>query len=241
MLHKTRGIVLKTTLYSESSVVAKIFTEKFGLQTYLINGVKKAKAKIPMNMLQPLHVLDMVVYHKTGTQMQRISEAHPAPVFRSIPYEVLKNTIVQFLNEVIYKCLGESIHDERLFDFMYHALCWFDETDEADVNFHLAFLIRLSRYLGFAPHFQHRSDQIYFDLQEGGFTSLLPLHPHVMEKEDAVLLHVLFSTPFEKLNEVKISNAKRKFLLSKLLVYYSLHMVSFGQVKSHQILEEVLA
>ena len=64
MLHKIRGIVIKTTDYSESSVVAQIFTEDFGVQSYLINGVKRPKGKIRLSMLQPLHLLDMVVYFK---------------------------------------------------------------------------------------------------------------------------------------------------------------------------------
>ncbi|HTM99380.1 MAG TPA: DNA repair protein RecO [Pedobacter sp.] len=241
MLHKTRGIVLKTTMYSESSVVVKIFTEKFGIQSYLINGVKKAKAKISMNILQPLHLLEMVVYHKTTTQIQRVSEARPSPTFRTIPYHVIKNTIVQFLNEVLYKSVHQQNADQHLFDFIYSAISWFDETDEPSANFHLAFLLKLSRFLGFAPHFQSRSDQLYFDLQGGEFASLPPIHPYFIEKIDAEYLNQLFNCRFEKLFEIEISNLKRRFLLDKILVYYTLHAASFGQIKSHQILEEVLS
>jgi DNA repair protein RecO (recombination protein O) len=241
MLHKVRGIVLKTTLYSESSVVVQVFTDKFGIQSYLINGVKKPKAKIPMNILQPLHLLDMVVYHKINTQIQRVSEARPSPVFRSIPYDVVKNTIIQFLNEVLYKSIRQQNTDENVFNFIYNAICWFDETDEPGVNFHLAFLLKLSRFLGFAPHSQTRSDQKYFDLQEGDFTSVIPIHPYFIDKVDADWFLLLFKTPFEKINEIKIDNAIRRFLLDKILVYYTLHTASFGQIKSHQILEDVLS
>jgi DNA repair protein RecO (recombination protein O) len=241
MLHKTRGIVLKTTLYSESSVVVKIFTEKFGIQSYLINGVKKPKAKIPMNILQPLHLLEMVVYHKSTTQIQRVSEARPSPVFRTIPYHVIKNTIVQFLNEVLYKSVHQQHTDEHLFDFIYSAINWFDETDEPNVNFHLAFLLKLTRFLGFAPHFKSRADQIYFDLQEGELTSLPPVHPYYIDKIDADYLSELFYCPLEKLNDIEINNVKRRFLLDKILVYYTLHAASFGQIRSHQILEDVLS
>ena len=241
MLHKIRGIVLKTTLYSESSVIVQIFTDKFGIQSYLINGVKKPRAKIPMNVLQPLHLLDMVVYHKMNTQVQRVAEARPSPVFRSIPYQVIKNTMVQFLNEVLYKSIRQQNTDENLFDFIYNAISWFDETDDAGVNFHLAFLLKLSRFLGFAPHAQTRSDQQYFDLQEGDFTSIMPAHPNFIDKKDAGYFLLLFVTPFEKLNEVKLDNATRRFLLDKILVYYALHTASFGQIKSHQVLEDVLS
>src|SRR6478735_3099016 len=113
MLHKTRGIVLKTTLYSESSVIVQVFTEKFGIQSYLINGVKKPKAKIRMNMLQPLHLLDMVVYHKINIGIQRVSDLRPSPVFRSIPYDIVKSSIVMFLNEVLYKSIRQQHTDEN--------------------------------------------------------------------------------------------------------------------------------
>mgnify|MGYP003575174942 FL=1 len=241
MLHKTRGIVLKTTLYSESSVIVQVFTEKFGIQSYLINGVKKPKAKIPMNVLQPLHLLDMVVYHKVNAQLQRVSEARPSPVFKSIPYDVIKNTIVQFLNEVLYKSIRQQGAEDALFSFIYNAISWFDETEKPSANFHLAFLLKLSRFLGFAPHEQTRKDQKYFDLQEGEFTSLMPIHPYFIEKTEADFFLLLFSTSFEKIFEIKIDNATRRFLLDKILIYYTLHTASFGQVKSHQVLEDILS
>ena len=100
MLHKTKGIVLRTTNYAETSVVAKIYTQKFGLQAYLINGVKKPKAKIPLNMLQPMHLLDMVVYHKPNGNMQRVKDVSSSPVLQTIPYDIVKSSIVIFLNEM---------------------------------------------------------------------------------------------------------------------------------------------
>src|SRR6478735_5317875 len=119
MLHKTRGIVLKTTDYGESSVIVQVFTEKFGLQSYIINGVKKSKAKISRNMLQPLHLLDMVVYHKNAGSVQRISELKNSPVLLTLPYDVVKSSIAMFLNEVLYKSIKQQSADENLFDFVF--------------------------------------------------------------------------------------------------------------------------
>ncbi|RYG19528.1 MAG: DNA repair protein RecO, partial [Chitinophagaceae bacterium] len=223
MLHKTRGIVLRTTTYSESSVVVQVFTEKFGIQSYLINGVKKPKAKIPMNVLQPLHLLDMVVYHKQNTQIQRVTEARPMPMFKSIPYNVIKNTIVQFLNEVLYKSIRQQHVDEQLFEYLYSAISWFDETEELCVNFHLSFLMKLTRFLGFAPQAQVRVDQKYFDLQEGNFTSLAPMHPYFASSEEGNSMMMLLITTFEKNNTIKFDNVYRRLLLDKILIYYKLH------------------
>src|ERR1700761_5207708 len=151
MLHKTRGIVFKTTDYSESSVIVQVFTEKFGLQSYIVNGAKKPRAKISMNMLQPLHLLDMVVYHKNTGQVQRISELKNSPVLQSIPYDVIKSSIAIFLNEVLYKAVRQQSADESLFDFVFNAIEWLDHQHEGLSNYHLLFLVRLTRYLGFYP------------------------------------------------------------------------------------------
>ncbi|WP_421938262.1 DNA repair protein RecO [Pedobacter sp.] len=241
MLHKVRGIVLKTTNYSESSVVVQVFTDKFGMQSYMINGVKKPKAKIKMNMLQSLHLLDMVVYHKANTSIQRVSELRPSPVFKSIPYDVIKSSIVIFLNEVLYKSIRQQSADDGLFDFIFNAIAWFDENNAIDPNFHLSFLLKLSRFLGFSPNSNRRSDQIYFDLQEGEFASRTPIHAHYLQLEDALCFIALLNTPLEKISEIKLSNSQRRFLLDKILVFYNLHTASFGEVQSHKILETLLA
>jgi DNA repair protein RecO (recombination protein O) len=241
MLHKTRGIVLKTTQYSESSVVVQIFTEKFGIQSYMINGVKKPRAKISMNMLQPLHLADMIVYHKSNTAIQRVSELRPAPVFTSIPYDVIKRTMAMFLNEVLYKSIRQQTADDNLFDFLYHAISWLDACGPANVNFHLSFLIKLSKYLGFAPSTSIGTGHLYFNLQEGEFRSGMPGHGNFLDRAGAALLISLFITPFEKLGEIRIDNAARRILLDKILLYYRLHTASFGEINSHHVLEEVLA
>ena len=192
-------------------------------------------------MLQPLHLVDMVVYHKPNSSIQRISELRPTPVFRTIPYDILKSTIILFLNEVLYKSIRQQNADENIFDYIFNAVLWFDENELASANFHLAFLLKLSRFLGFAPSTETKSDYSFFDLQEGEFKSLPPLHPYFIEKHAASLFIELFTTPFEKLAEIKIDNTTRRLILDKILVYYTLHTSSFGEIKSHQILEEVLS
>ncbi|WP_443937737.1 DNA repair protein RecO [Pedobacter sp. MW01-1-1] len=241
MLHKVRGIVLKTTNYSESSVIVQVFTDKFGMQSYLINGVKKPKAKIKMNMLQSLHLLDMVVYHKANTAIQRIAELRTTPVFTSIPYDVLKSSIVIFLNEVLYKSIRQQSTDEGLFNYIFNAIAWFDECEDFHPNFHLSFLLKLSRFLGFAPNCNRRNDQDFFDLHEGEFVSRRPIHANYLELTDATNFISLFTIPIEKLVELKFTNAERRYLLDKILVFYALHTASFGEVQSHKILETLLS
>lgn len=241
MLHKTRGIVLKTTDYAESSVIVQVFTEKFGLQSYIINGVKKPKAKISRNMLQPLHLLDMVVYHKNTGGIQRISELKNAPLLQTIPYDIVKSSIVLFLNEVIYKTVKQQTADKNLFDFLFSSVEFLDHQTEGLANFHLLFLLNLSRYLGFYPDRYLSSEADYFDLKNGTFQRYKPDGLQYISPPYTQLFSGLLQSGFSGAAALKISNEDRRHLITKLLDYYALHTENFANIRSHEVLEEVLS
>lgn len=240
MLYKTRGIVFKSTDYSESSVVVQIFTEKFGLQSYLINGVKRPKAKIKQNILQPLYLLDLVVYNKPSANIQRVSEIKPAHIFQTVPYDIRKSSIVLFLNEVLYKSVKLQSEDEQLFEFVFHAIALLDRLDRGVSLFHLYFLLRLTKYLGFYPHVAGETHP-YFDLLEGVFTSSLPRHPFLLRGDETSHWRQLLSSSFENLPLVRLPNTEKQLMLEHILSYYRLHIDGFKDIKSHQILVDVLS
>jgi DNA repair protein RecO (recombination protein O) len=240
MLHKTRGIVFKTTDYGETSVIVQVFTEKFGLQSYIINGVKKPKAKISRNMLQPLHLLDMVVYHKNTGQVQRISELKNSPQLRTIPYNVIKSSLVIFLNEVLYKAVRQQSTDENMFDFIFNAIEWLDHQNEGLANFHLLFLTRLTRYLGFYPEQIAAAGMDFFDMKNGVFSRYKPEGFYYLSPPHTQNFSALLQCNFENLGRLNFSNDERRYLLNKLLEYYALHVEGFGNIRSHEVLEEVL-
>jgi len=240
MLHKTRGIVFKTTDYGESSVIAQVFTEKFGLQSYMINGVKKPKAKISRNMLQPLHLLDMVVYHKNTGNVQRIKELKNAPLLQTIPYDVIKSSLAIFLNEVLYKAVKQQAADESAFGFIFNAIEWLDHQTEGLANFHLLFLMQLTRYLGFYPDRNLATGADYFDLKDGVFCRYKPASPLYLSPPHTQNFAALLNCSFENMPKLKLGNDERRYLLQKILEYYALHIEGFGNVRSHEVLEEVL-
>lgn len=238
MLYKTRGIVLKTINHRETSVICQIFTEKFGLQSYILNGVKRNRAKIHINILQPLHLLDMVVYHKASGSIQRVSEARQLPLFQSIPYDDRKRSLAIFLTEVLQKCLKQQSADEPLFEYIYQAVSWLDSSSQALPDFHLYFLLRLTKFLGFAPAVP-KVKAVYFDLKDGLFVNFTPHHQFFLEENQTHQWIKLMSSSFQDLHTLQISLNDRRALLNHLLDFYTLHIENFGNIKSHYILEEV--
>lgn len=241
MLHKTRGIVFKTTDYSESSVVVQVFTEKFGLQSYLINGVKKPKAKIRSNILQPLHLLDMVVYYKQAGGIQRVAEARQVPVFQSIPYHVVKSSLALFLNEVLYKSIKQQTADEMLFEYLFQSIELLDKLEDGLANFHLHFLLNLSKFLGFYPDRTLEGKADYFDLKEGAFVRSAPAHVFVLQQPHTGYWAAILKSQVNELSDLRMPASERKLILKKILDFYQVHVEGFGTIKSHQVLEEVLS
>ncbi|GAB3933528.1 DNA repair protein RecO [Mucilaginibacter myungsuensis] len=240
MLHKTRGIVLKVTDYGENSVIVQVYTENFGLRSYIVNGAKKPKAKIHRNMLQPLHLLDMVVYHKDNGSVQRISELKNAPLLQTIPYDIIKSSLVLFLNEVLYKSIKQQTADEHLFHFIFHSIELLDQQTGNVANFHLIFLLRLSRYLGFFPDRDRPNGADYFDMKDGIFTKYKPESWQYLSPPHTDNFYRLLRSTFEQMDGIELKNDERRYLLNKLLEYYALHVENFGNIRSHEVLEEVL-
>jgi DNA repair protein RecO (recombination protein O) len=209
------------------------------LQSYIINAAKKPRAKISRNMLQPLHLLDMVVYHKNTGQVQRIAELKNTPLLQTIPYYVIKSSLVLFLNEVLYKAVRQQSADGNLFDFVFNAIEWLDHQSEGLANFHLLFLIRLTKYLGFYPDQAMNAD--YFDMKNGVFSKYKPEGFSYLSPPHTQNFYQLLQCSFENIQQLRLSNDERRYLVSKLLEYYALHIESFGHIKSHEVLEEVLS
>ncbi|MCF8303970.1 MAG: DNA repair protein RecO [Bacteroidales bacterium] len=240
MLQKTRGIVLHTIKYSDTSVIVRIYTEQIGLQSYLLRGVRKQKSKVKSNMLQHLTLVDLVVYYKEKSNLQNIKEIRYDYQFKSIPFDVAKSSIAMFLNEIIYRSIQEEEPNPQLFNFLYHAIIYLDEYHEFVNDFHLLFLVKLSRFLGFFPGGHYSKQAPYFDLQEGLYYDFVPGHPHYMDSPESEILDQLVSASFENPSAIKLTTGQRRKVLDKLVEYYRLHLPSLKEIKSHQILHTVL-
>jgi DNA repair protein RecO (recombination protein O) len=239
MLHKTRGIVIHTIKYSETSVIAKIYTEKFGLRSYIIRGVRSKKSKTRLSQLQHLSLLNLVVYEKGNDGLQNLRETEVAYQFTSIPFQIIKGSMTLFLNEVLYKSLHEEESNPGLFNFIFDAIIQFDHMEHSFQDFHLMFLVGLSKYLGFYPLNNYTTHNKYFDLQEGNFTSEKPFHANYMGPVIAAKLNqvLLLGQLEERICE---NSNDRNLFLEKVLDFYRLHIPGFGEIKSHKVLHEVL-
>ena len=191
-------------------------------------------------MLQNLQLLDMVVYHKENSGLQRISELKANPVFHSISIDIVKTSLGLFICELLYNTLKEQQQDVQLFEFVYNSIKLLDLTEGNVANFHLWFLLKYSKHLGFFPHNNYTDHTKYFDLREGIYVTSMPTHPQFLDEFHTQILSYLHYNSWDELKVLKLSPDQRKKMLLELLNYYSTHIENFKSLKSHHILEEVL-
>lgn len=228
MLHKTKGIVINFIPYRETSVIVKIYTEKFGIQSYIENGVRSARGKNKIALFQPMTLLDLVVYHDEKKDLHRISEIKCPNPLTSIPYEINKLSISLFINEVLAKTLKEHEENEPLFFFLYQSILSLDAMEKHAENFHLIFLAKYSLYLGFAPQSAGEIASQFKDL-----AIAIPV-----EAESKRYLDFLFTSNYG--DEIKMGKDFRNHLLEILIMFYRIHQEEFGELRSLPVLRTVL-
>ncbi len=246
MTHKTKGIVLRITKYGETSIIASIFTELFGIQTYLINGVRKLQKTNKSIMLQPSAILDLEVYHHDIKNIQRIKEYNWSFVYTDLLTDVIKNSIVTYMMELLHKTLKQPESNPSLFYFCEDVLLELDKAAADNIaNFPLYFALQLPQFFGLSIQLPEKisfeSDTLYVDLREGLFTNQKPIHMEFIEGDAAnYFREVLKIMHPSELNQVKLNKETRRLLLTKMHQYYQLHISEFGSMKTMKILQEVL-
>ena len=228
MLHKTRGIVLNYIKYKETSIIARVFTEAFGTQSYIINSVRSKKSKKGMALLQPLSVLDMVVYYKKekADGLQRMSEYKPAHHFVSIPFEVKKSAIALFVTELLSKVLQDAEDEAHIFEFLFQFVVTLDTNQTNYESAHLYLLVQLTHYLGFGitTEDQLKKDNIIMEMS----SSYDQIYEVIM-KLNGEQLSFQWTTP----------NSVRRDALSFMIAYYKLHVEGFKDMKSLEVLGQL--
>jgi DNA repair protein RecO (recombination protein O) len=240
MLHKTSGVILHTTRYAETSIIAKVYTRHFGLQSYIINGVRNKKSANKAQLFQPLTLVDLVVLGTEKNKLKRISEITVTYHYADLHLNIIKSSIAIFINEILYKSLKEENADEELFDFIFHSLQILDLKHDEYSNFHLSFLLQLTKYLGFYPQGEYSLTTSCFDLQEGKYTATQPLHPYFLISDLSKKMYDFLMLSYEDAGLIKMSGIQRSELLHALLVFYRLHVNNFGEIKSLDVLKEIL-
>lgn len=239
MLEKTQGIVLHTVPYSESSMVVHVFTRQYGMQSYMVNGVRKSKPRFSISLFQPLSMVDMVVYRKHTTALKRFKEIQQAFPLNDVITNPAKTSIAIFISEILYRSLQDSDPHSDLFDFTVQSVRYFDLMPQSYHTFHHFYLLRLMRYLGFYPDIKGYSDGCVLNLSTGQFHPADETAMHCTTPETAKFIYLLQQSDIENFDMVMMTAPQRTAVLQTLTDYFSHHLPQPVQIRSLEVLQEV--
>jgi DNA repair protein RecO (recombination protein O) len=243
MLHKTRGITLRSIKYGDTSLIVTMFTGTFGVQTYMVQGVRSQKSqRNKAAAFQPGTLLELVVYHHPMKNLQRIREFELAYIYSSVQENVIKNTIVLFSGEVLLRLLPEHAPLPPLFDFTWQYFIALDKLPVAHTgNLPLYFVIQCSRELGYELIGSYSPTTPNLNLQEGGFTEHPPVAAPYMSNEEARALGALQAVDsYEALSAIELNGAMRLRLIDWYISFLQQHSQHMGNIKSLPVLRAIL-
>ena len=233
----TKAIVLSSLKYGDTSLIVKAFTASSGLKSYLLKGVLSSKrGKLKAAYFQPLMQLELIAVHRNKGTLESIREARISYPYRAIHQDIIKNAMTMFLAELLANSIYEEEQNSDLFSFLEAALQWLDMHQNI-ANFHLFFLLELTKYLGFYPD-TINSNADYFDLQEGEFTNQHSLNP-ILSGEKLAHFKAFLGINFDAIHTVKLGKKERQELLQNLLLYFEVHLHGFKKPRSLAILNDV--
>ena len=239
MLQKTEALVLHALKYGEQKLIVDMFTREHGRLSFVVPSPKSARARVGKQLLQPLTLLFIEADVRPQQQLQRLREAVMAQPLASLQSDPTKLAIALFVAEFFYHALRGEQRDEPLFDYVRSALCWLDGARQGYANFHLVFLMRLTRFLGFYPNLDDYQTGDYFDLRESVFCAQPPLHHDVLQPSEADKLQLMMRMDYPTMHLFRLSHHERNRLLEVAVAYYRLHLPSFPELKSLAVLQEI--
>lgn len=240
MLLPTQGIVLRSVKYSETSLICDIYTQSWGLRTYIFNGVRQAKSNIPQLLLRPNALVDLVVYHAPEKEINRVREIRPAYVYTQVPFGVVHGAVATFMVELLQKTLKEHEGNESIFRFILDSFICLDGCTPAQLaNFHLLFMVHLTAFLGFAPNVETYTENAFFDYKNGIFATTIPNHLYFFDSLYSQYLVDLACTPLHQSQNLQIPKADRNELIEQLSDFYSFHTPNFEGLQSYKIFQMV--
>jgi len=238
MLDKTEGIVIKTTKYSETSIIAKIFTKKYGVLSFMIQGIRTSKNKQKGNLIQNLNILNLEVYLKEQRNLNRIKEYNINYIYKNLHADFAKQSVALFAIELVSKCVKEHEVNERLYDYLSLFLIELDQETQTIENKPLFFMLEIASILGFEPSLHNILNGVYFNLESGRFEDTIQ-SIHSLDATETIMLKKMVAMYYDK-SELKLMHQERKLLLEKMLLYFRWHVNDFSELKSPSVLSEVL-
>jgi len=239
MFQRSEGVVFRVFPFRDSSHVLKIFTRDYGIKSFIVRSSSKSRNN-KLAKIQPLNILNIEWKAKGDSELVYARNIEIAEPYKDIPLNIEKSSILLFLSEILYKTIKEEFENQDLYDYIKNALIYLDHCQEYS-NFHLCFLLKMSKYYGYMPFLDQKNLNNFFDVQDGNLQFNEPRHKYYFSEDNTALLKQFSGMNFDESERVKLSREKRNLFLKDIINYYRYHIDGMEEIKGHEVLQEVFS
>lgn len=242
MLVKSEAVVLHSMKYGDARVIVDVFTRVSGRLSLIASLPRSPRARLKKQYFQPMTLLELEYDEHEAASLQRLKDASLLLPYATIPFSPEKLALSLFVAEFLFHALRSEQRNEPLFSYIADSMQWLDVASAGYANFHLTFLMHTSRFLGFYPNLElnnNASGEVYFDLREGRFCRVAPLHHDVLQPAEAGLIRLMMRMDFSTMHLYRLSRTDRNRIVEVLLHYYRLHIPHFPELRSFTVLREL--
>ncbi len=239
MLTKTRAIVLHSLKYGEKRMIVDMLTREHGRVEFIVSVSHSAKAKMRKQFFQPLTMLEIECDLRQRVQLQRLREVRIVHPYATIPFDQYKLSLLFFIAEVLSASTRGEQQNQNLYDYVEASMLWLDGCPGSYANFHLVFMMRLTRFIGFLPNIEGYREGDVFDIRAAEFTSAVPLHRDFIAAADAARISTLMRMNYDTMHLFRMSRDDRNRIVDVLLTYYKMHVPNFPELRSLAVVKQL--
>ena len=240
MQKSTKAILLRTTKYAETSIIATFYTQNFGIQSYLINGIRKSNKQggTRANLFMPAQIFQLEVQHQDSKNLQRVKDFQAAFIFKYLQQSMIKNAVAIFCIELINKTIHEPESNEELYNFFEDTFLFIDNSSDKELsNLPIIFALQFANMLGYQLQGKYCKATPILNLQAGEFNNSFTNNTHCCSAEISKIISVLNIENNKEIPNLFLNKSQRNNTLHQVLQYFLLHIPNMGVLKSPDVLQ----
>lgn len=239
MLTKTSAIVLRSIKLGDNKMIIHFLTCEGERLSCVVSIGRSPQSHVKHFLFLPLTMMEIEYDHRRSSDLQRLRTAHIAMPYTTLTTDAVKLSTALFLAEFIHYATIAEQQNSPLYDYMVNSLQWLDGCPTAAPNFHIVFMMRLSRFIGFFPLTDDYARGDYFDLRQARFVDSVPQHSDYLDKTDSANMLTLLRMDYNTMHLFRMSHDERNRITDIILQYYRLHVPAFPELKSLSVMRDI--
>ena len=235
------AIVLRAFMFNDSKMMVDVLSREKGRLSCVVSVGTSRGRKGRRQLFQPLSLLDLVLDDGSVNKLSVIKEVSIHRAYVSIPFHPSKLAMSMFIAEFVSNITRAGQDTGLLYDYVYNSLMWLDGVAADFSNFHLVFMIRLTRFVGVYPNLDEYADGSFFDMNNGCFVRYATNRREFLNAGESKIMYLLMRMNYDNMHVFKFSHVERNRCLDVILDYYKLHVPGFADMKSLPVLRDLFS